>query len=395
MPRFPTATLTRLATAWRAGNSAVASTATIATKRTDIRNFSTQGSLRTNKLLSSSPVQDAEEISHIAFGFMASKSLFAALDIELFKALSGGKNITVTDLQEKHLTNVKLEKLETLCTSLCSVGLLTRDAEGKLSNPPAVESFLAKTKPSHDFGDYLRFQIDKQMYPFMQHLSQRMSGDASEMRYRNYEEWMGNEDEARLYTESQHSGSIGPAKTLAREYGDLLNECKTVLDVGGGSGGFSITLAEKIPHLNISILDFPNVCTVGEEFVKRSTVGDRVKFLPGNALETEFPDNNCAVLMSYLSSSVSGEALAPLYKKAYDVTRPGGYIFLHDFILEDSRDGPPLTALWALQHMVFTPGAVSLTPSYLSEQLVTAGWKVKTVSEVIPGMTKLVIGVKE
>jgi len=37
-------------------------------------------------------------------------------------------------------------------------------------------------------------------------------------------------------------------------------------------------------------------------------------------------------------------------------TRPGGNLFVHDFMVENDFSGPPLTALWALQHMVFTPG---------------------------------------
>ena len=37
-------------------------------------------------------------------------------------------------------------------------------------------------------------------------------------------------------------------------------------------------------------------------------------------------------------------------------TRPGGTLFIHDFMVENDFSGPPLTALWALQHMVFTPG---------------------------------------
>jgi len=63
-------------------------------------------------------------------------------------------------------------------------------------------------------------------------------------------------------------------------------------------------------------------------------------------------------------------------------------------MVEDGRTGPPLAALWALQHMVFTPGAKSLTPGFVEATLTEAGWSdVKTV-DMIPGMTKLVVGVK-
>lgn len=49
-----------------------------------------------------------------------------------------------------------------------------------------------------------------------------------------------------------------------------------------------MTLAQLFPELNATILDFPNVCKVGEEFAAASEpyVGDRVKFLGGRCLVT-------------------------------------------------------------------------------------------------------------
>eukprot|EP00911_Craspedida_sp_UC1_P001180 UC1_evm1s889 len=193
---------------------------------------------------------------------------------------------------------VDARQLETLTTALTSIGLLERDASGRLSNPPTVESFLAGSNPAWDFGDYLRLQIDKQMYPFMNHLTETVRGQASSHKFADYSEWMADEEEARLYTESQHSGSIGPAKTLAKRHPELFEneaENKTVpgvvnlLDVGGGSGGFSITLAERFEGLHSTVLDFPNVCEVGRRYVAEANRESQVEFLPGNALETPFP----------------------------------------------------------------------------------------------------------
>jgi len=87
----------------------------------------------------------------------------------------------------------------------------------------------------------------------MNHLSDRMVGKKGEMQFENYAQWMADPYEARLYTESQHSGSIGPAKSLAKHQKERLLSCTNVLDVGGGSGGFSITLAEKFPNLKLQV----------------------------------------------------------------------------------------------------------------------------------------------
>jgi len=73
-----------------------------------------------------------------------------------------------------------------------------------------------------------------------------------------------------------------------------------MIDVGGGSGGFAITLAKRFPELRLDVLDFPNVCEVGREYAAQAAdeIGDRVGFIPGNALEAPFPAGQDAVLMS-------------------------------------------------------------------------------------------------
>jgi len=238
-------------------------------------------------------------------------------------------------------------------------------------------------------------QIDKQMYPFMNHLTETVKGQPSTHRFQDYSEWMADPEEARLYTESQHAGSIGPAKTLARRQPQLFEGTgRRVLDVGGGSGGFAITLAQKFPGLKATVLDFPNVCAVGQDYVTEAGMEAQVEFLPGNALETPFPMGVDGVLMSYLSSSVGADHLGPLYQRACEATSEGGFLVLHDFILDDDRTGPALTSLWALQHAVFTPGAVSLTPAQLTTLLTDAGWSDIQFTTLIPGMTKICVANK-
>ena len=346
------------------------------------------------RLLGNTPVQDAEAISHIGFSFMASKALFAALDVGIFTKLHEAPK-TLDELATE-LKGVAPRRLQTLMTALTSIGLVEVDPQDRrYSNNAATDAFLVRGA-KYDFGDYLRFQIDKQMYPFMEHLTPVLKGERpATMAYTNYEEWMSDPEEARLYTESQHSGSTGPARSLARLCPDELAGAGSLLDVGGGSGGFSLTLARLFPDLKATVVDFPNVCEVGREYASQDeqTLG-RVNFLDGNALEVEYPGEQGAVLASYISSSISGDDLVPLYSKAHAATKPGGTIFVHDFMVEDDRSGPPLAALWALQHMVFTPGAVSMTPTDVMGKLEAAGWEDCRVMEMIPGLTKVVVATK-
>jgi hypothetical protein len=119
-----------------------------------------------------------------------------------------------------------------------------------------------------------------------------------------------------------------------------------------------------------------------------------VSFTPGNALTSQLPPGQDAILLSYLCGSVPAESLPDLYARCVEALNPGGLLIVHDFMVEDSMDGPKLTALWALQHMIFVPGGVGLTPGLVGGMMLEAGLSQVETAGHIPDMTKRVIGVK-
>ncbi|WP_206419754.1 methyltransferase [Minwuia thermotolerans] len=333
------------------------------------------------------PVTEAEQISNIAFGFMASKALFVALHVGVFTRLSEGPKSAAELARE---AGVRENRMTTLLTALNSIGLLVREGSA-FANSPGAQAFLVQGA-KYDFGDYLRFQIDRQMFPFMQGLEAVVKDDMEPEQIDSYARWMDDPEEARLYSESQHSGSIGPARTLARMVD--LSEAKSLLDVAGGTGAFAIELCRAWPNLKVTILDFPNVVKLGETFVAEAGLSDRIDFIPGNALETEWPEGQDALIMSYLFNGVPGESIPDLARHAYRVLNPGGRYIVHDFMVEDDRSGPTLAALWQLQHMAFTPAAKSITPDWVSGVMEGAGFTGIRVEELIPAMTKVVMATR-
>jgi hypothetical protein len=108
-------------------------------------------------LPSDKAIETAEELSAIAFGFMASKALFAGLHVDLFSALADGPR-TASELAQA--SGVPINRIEVLTTALVSVGLLSRADDGRIRNSPAAQTFLSR-QSKYDFGDYLRYQIDQ------------------------------------------------------------------------------------------------------------------------------------------------------------------------------------------------------------------------------------------
>ena len=288
--------------------------------------------------------ETAEDVSRIAFGFMASKALFAALHIGIFDKLADTPKTAAQVAQE---TRIPVNRVTTLLTALTGIGLVDR-AEETYSNSPGAAAFLVQGA-KYDFGDYLRYQIDGQMYPFLDQLNEVVDGSLDPDAVDSYQHWMADPEEAALYSNAQHAGSLGPGRTLARLVD--LSGAKNLLDIGGGTGAMSIRLLEANPDLVATIIDFPNVAEIGWRFVTDAGMVDRIRYIPGNAMKTAWPTEQDAILMSYLFSGVPGTEVPRLVGDAFACLAPGGHYMVHDFMVEDDRSGPPMAALWRLQHM--------------------------------------------
>jgi SAM-dependent methyltransferase len=327
------------------------------------------------------PVQDVREISRIAYGFMASKALFAALNLDLFGRLASGPRALDELARETAIAPGRLGKLLTACVSL---GLVEKRDVDRYANAPASQAYLVRGAPAY-FGDYYRLQIDRQIYPLFEHLDGALRGDRRRELYRLMED----PTEAEYFSRAQHSGSLGPAHVAAKLVD--LGGCRQLLDVGGGTGAFSIALCRRYPGLTATILDFPNVGPIAERYVRESGLDARIAFLPGDALERPWPDGQDVVLMSYLVSAVAERSVGRLLDRARDALAPSGRLLVHDFMVEDDGRGPLAAALWLLSSTLIDPDSVAVTPGWLSSQVEARGFAVDGVPDVIPGITRLLL----
>ncbi len=330
------------------------------------------------------PITDVRDISRIAYGFMASKALFAALNFDIFSRLSGQQK-DISDLSTE--TGVAPNRLESLLTACVSLGLLTRF--GTLyGNAPASDRFLVKGNPAY-FGDYYRFQIDRQVYPYMERLDAALQGE--EVRGL-YNEQFSDPETAEAFTVGQHSGSVGPAFMLAKSVS--LGDRVTLLDVGGGSGAFSIAICHENRSIRATIVDFPNVIELAQRFTAEEGLEERFAFVEGSALEANWPAPQDVVLMSYLLSAIGKKDIEALLDRTWHCLSPGGLCVVHDFMVNEQKTGPALAALWNLPMLLGNPEAVAVTPDFLVRNLKRLGFVDISAREMIPDITSVIVATK-
>jgi 2-hydroxy-4-(methylsulfanyl)butanoate S-methyltransferase len=322
-------------------------------------------------------ITDVREISRIGYGFMASRALFAALDMDLFGELAGSPKSLETLAHDTGLAPGRLRALLTACVAL---GLLSRDGD-RYANAPASDMYLVRTAPAY-FGDYFRFQVSRQIYPTLLHLDAALRGERVDF-YAS----LRDPEEASAFTRAQHSGSLGPAHVVANIV-DLAG-ARRLLDVAGGSGAFSIVLCERAPELRSTIIEFATVAAIGRALVRGRGLAERIEFLEGDAREIDWPGGNDLLLMSYLLSAVAESSAHELLGKAYKALRPGGRLLIHDFVVDDDETGPPLAALWLLNAVTIDADVATLTPGWLSAAARRAGFEDARLAPVVPGTTRL------
>jgi precorrin-6B methylase 2 len=278
--------------------------------------------------------------------------------------------------------------LQTLLHALTGLGLTVVD-RGRYTNAPAAQRWLVHGAPG-DYGDYFRLQVAGQIYPALLHLDAGIAGTGEDVD--TLGGLLSEPGEARTFITAQHVGSLGAARILARRL--PIRDARRLLDVGGGSGAFSIALCDRNPGLRSTVLDLPAVIDLARDYCRQAGVGSRVDVVGGDAVTCRWPGEQDVVLMSYLLSALGDDAVDVVLEKAWRSLRPGGLLVLHDFMLDDQGPGPAFAALWFLQYLAYRSDGVSFSAGDLRGRLRAAGFQPTTTEVLIPGITKVVLARK-
>jgi hypothetical protein len=176
---------------------------------------------------------------------------------------------------------------------------------------------------------------------------------------------------ARMITTYMHSHSLAAATGVAR-LGDF-DGVKWILDVGGGSGVFSIALTQRHPDLRCTVLDLPAICELVQEYA-RVAGATRVDTVAIDMFREPWPQGHDAVFLSNVLHDWSPETCADLLAKAAASLPRGGRIYLHEMLLSESRDGPRTAAALSVHMLIGTRGQ-QFTFSQLDTLLREAGFR--------------------
>ena len=148
-----------------------------------------------------------------------------------------------------------------------------------------------------------------------------------------------------------------------------------VLDIAAGHGLYGIEIAKQNSQAQITGLDWAPVLRVALRNAEKAGVKDRYTMLPGSAFEVEFGGPYDVVLLTNFLHHFDKPTNVGLLKKVRAALKPGGRAATLEFVPNEDRVSPPMSAAFAMTMLASTADGDAYTLSELTAMYTEAGFK--------------------
>jgi 3-hydroxy-5-methyl-1-naphthoate 3-O-methyltransferase len=274
-----------------------------------------------------------------------------AMEVGIFAALSD-EALTTASLAET--LNVDARALGIHLGVLAGLGLIER--RGRLWRATATARTWLHPEGDGFFGPL--FVGYRQTQPLHEQMKATLqTGDRAAEHASSLDEWERGDlpqEMADRITDFMNAHSIAASKANAIQpvYADV----KSLLDVGGGSGIFSIEAARAWPNLRATVMEIETVAHAAQRYIDRSDVADRVSTDAVDMFREDWPSGHDAHFFSNIFHDWSDPTCQLLAGKSFDALASGGTIMLHEMLMDDDGCGPLATASFSMLMLLGTKG---------------------------------------
>ena len=283
---------------------------------------------------------NAGKILGVSGSYWQSFALHAGVKLGVFTHIGEDEN-SASQIARKLSCDVR--GLTMLLNALSAMGLLIKEQD-TYSNTEASRSLLVKESPR-----YIGYIIMHH-----HHLVKQWSRLDKAVRSGKplRERGSRNEQELESFLMGMFNMAAGIAPQLVKQID--LNGKKHLLDLGGGPGTYAIHFCLENPELRATVFDLSASRPFAEKTIAKFGLSDRIDFVSGSYLKDTVPGIYDVAWLSHIFHGEGPAECRMITEKALSAMAKGGLILVHDFILNDTFDGPLFPALFSLNMLVNT-----------------------------------------
>jgi len=271
--------------------------------------------------------EGAKYLNDLTWAYRASRTLQAACLLKIFTRLAD-EPADAEELAER--CNVQADMLEKLLIACCAIDLLTKE-QSIYRNTELADMYLVEGRPMYQ-GNIILHALN--VWDVWTQLPSRLMDDPAGA--------VGSQQENFIL--GMHNLAMAGRGELFLKAADLSGR-KHLLDLGGGPGTYSVLACRHWPGLRTTLLDLPETIAIARPLIEKANLLDRITLREGSWDDDDYGSGFDAVLMSNILHGPASGAPAKL-TKAYNAMDPGGLLIVQEFVLNDTRTGPTVPALF-------------------------------------------------
>ena len=311
--------------------------------------------------------------------FQESRAILTALELDVFTALADGA--TSEALAARLKTNPR--STEMLLNALAAMGLLVKQ-DGVFRNAPVAQRYCCAGSPDNARPGLLHIAHLWARWSTLTDCVRAGTAVSSPHAAPPDDDW------TEAFIAAMHRNATERTPHVVRAIG--AGSVGRMLDIGGGSGAYSIAFAKANPALHSEILDLAQVAPIAQRHIQQAGVADRVSTRVGDLRSDPLGEGYDLVFISAICHMLSPEENADLLRRCHTALAPGGRIAIQDFILAPDKTAPRFAALFALNMLVGTQAGGSYSePEYAAWLVRAAFHDIRHVR--LPGPASLMLAV--
>jgi SAM-dependent methyltransferase len=289
---------------------------------------------------------DTTRLQRLARAYTETAVFYAAIDLDLFTHVSAGAGTVHEIALAIGVSELNAERLVAVALAL---DLLRKDEDGRIVNAPDTEKFMVSTSDRYA-GPWMTFT--RAEVPRWFDLTAKLRDPTPPTELGMYDNLTV--ERARKYHAATYSIGMGAGRRFCRTV-DLSGR-RRMMDLGGGSGAYSINAVETFDGLEAVVFDLPPVTVVTREYIERSDVADRVTTQGGDFINDPLPTGCDVAVMASNLPIYDAANIQKVVSKAFDALEPGGEMHLIGETLNPDGIGPLDAALWGLAEIHYGSG---------------------------------------
>ena len=331
----------------------------------------------------------AVPLLQILSGIYASKTLGAAVELELFTKLADS-GATFEDVAR--MLGLELRPAEMLVSGCTALGLLEQ-RDGRFYNSALSQKYLIAEKPEY-FGPIILMANQRVYEPWLRLTEALRTNHALTWENREglFETLASDAEQQRMFIQGMHAISLQSGTSMAQAMD--LSHYRLMMDVGGGSGAYCIEAVRHCPTLRAILFDLPPALEVARQYITNAGLTDRIETIAGDFFQEELPRGSDLILLSMILHDWPSEKNRMILRKCFRALEPGGTIIISELMMDDDKTGPLSAAMMSLCMLIDTEGR-NYTWSEYTGWLEEMGFTdIQRVQIHSPGANGLLVGRK-